>query len=191
MVKNLPAIQETWVWSLGWEDSLEKGTATHFSILAWRIRWTEEPEVPYSPWGRKESDTTEQVTHTCIHSWGNQASEKVHNLQKATRLDIFWILCLQVSEIRLQLIWVKKDKVCLNSKFKFQIPKFKQADQRNESHKGSVASRILRISNSKFKSFSGSLCSLSSSRHVSLIPSYCRKVFSLWEGTGLPMAPKS
>ena len=37
MVKNLPAMQETWVWSLGWEDPLEKGMATHFSILAWRI----------------------------------------------------------------------------------------------------------------------------------------------------------
>ena len=68
---------------------------------------------------------------------------------------IFWILCLQVSEIRLQLILVKKDKVCLNSKFKFQIPKFKQADQTNESHKGSVASGILRTSNSKLKFFLG------------------------------------
>ena len=43
MVKNLPAMQETWVWSLGQEDSLEKGMATHSSILAWRIPWTEEP----------------------------------------------------------------------------------------------------------------------------------------------------
>ena len=43
MVKNLPAMQETWVQSLGWEDSLEKGRATHSSILAWRIPWTEEP----------------------------------------------------------------------------------------------------------------------------------------------------
>ena len=42
-VKNLTAMQETWVWSLGWEDLLEKGMATHFSILAWRIPWTEEP----------------------------------------------------------------------------------------------------------------------------------------------------
>ena len=41
-VKNLPAKQETWVWSLGWEDPLEKGKATHSSILAWRIPWTEE-----------------------------------------------------------------------------------------------------------------------------------------------------
>ena len=39
-VKNLPAMQETWVCFLGWEDSLEKGMATHSSILAWRISWT-------------------------------------------------------------------------------------------------------------------------------------------------------
>ena len=43
MVKNLPAMQETQVQALGWEDSLEKGMATHSSILAWRIPWTEEP----------------------------------------------------------------------------------------------------------------------------------------------------
>ena len=43
MVKNLPIIQETQVWSLGQEDFLEKGMATHSSILAWRIPWTEEP----------------------------------------------------------------------------------------------------------------------------------------------------
>ena len=43
LVRNLPAILETWVHSLGWEDPLEKGKATHSSILAWRIPWTEEP----------------------------------------------------------------------------------------------------------------------------------------------------
>ena len=43
MVKNMPAMQETQVQSLGWEDTLEKGKATHSSILAWRIPWTEEP----------------------------------------------------------------------------------------------------------------------------------------------------
>ena len=42
-VKNLPAVQEAWVQSLGREDPLEKGMATHSSILAWRISWTEEP----------------------------------------------------------------------------------------------------------------------------------------------------
>ena len=44
MVKNLPAMWETWVWSLGWEDPLEKGTATHSTILAWRRPWIEEPD---------------------------------------------------------------------------------------------------------------------------------------------------
>ena len=43
MVKNLPAMQETWVQPLGWEDLLQKGMATHSSIIAWRICWTEEP----------------------------------------------------------------------------------------------------------------------------------------------------
>ena len=42
-VKNLPAVQETWVRSLGWEDPLEKEMETHSSILAWKISWTEEP----------------------------------------------------------------------------------------------------------------------------------------------------
>ena len=43
MVKNLPAMQDTWIRSLGWEDPLEKEMATHSNILAWRIPWTEEP----------------------------------------------------------------------------------------------------------------------------------------------------
>ena len=43
LVKNLPAMQETWLQSLGWNDPLEEGIATHHSILAWRIPWTEEP----------------------------------------------------------------------------------------------------------------------------------------------------
>ena len=42
-VKNLPAVQETWVQSLGWEDPLEKEMANHSSILAWKIPWTEQP----------------------------------------------------------------------------------------------------------------------------------------------------
>ena len=43
MVKNLPAMQETWVQSLSWEDPLEGEMATHYSILAWKIPWREEP----------------------------------------------------------------------------------------------------------------------------------------------------
>ena len=50
---NPPAMRETWVRSLGWEDRLEKGKATHSSILAWRI---------YSPWGHEELDTNERLS---------------------------------------------------------------------------------------------------------------------------------
>ena len=55
-VNNLPAMQETWVGSLGWEDPLEKGKATHSNILAWRIPWTEEP-------GRAQSMGSQRVGH--------------------------------------------------------------------------------------------------------------------------------
>ena len=65
MVKNLPAMQETWVQSFGQEDTLEKGMATHSVILAWRIPWMEEFEELQSM-NRKESDMTERLTH--IHT---------------------------------------------------------------------------------------------------------------------------
>ena len=55
-VKNLPAVQETWVPSLGWKDPMEKGMATHFSMLVWRIPWTEEP-------GRIQSMGLQRVGH--------------------------------------------------------------------------------------------------------------------------------
>ena len=58
MVKNLPAMQETRVWSLGWEDPLGEGMATHSSILAWRIPWT-EVLLGYSPRHHKESSMTD------------------------------------------------------------------------------------------------------------------------------------
>ena len=61
MVKRLPAMQETWVRSLGQKDPLEKEMATHSSILAWRISWAVAYQAPgYSPWDRKELDTTER-----------------------------------------------------------------------------------------------------------------------------------
>ena len=55
-VNNLPAMWETWVRSLGWEDTLEEGMATHSSILAWKIPWTEEP-------GRLQSVGSQRVGH--------------------------------------------------------------------------------------------------------------------------------
>ena len=72
LVKNPPAMWETWVQSLEWEDPLEKGKVTHSSIPAWRIPWTGEFHGLYSPWGRKELDTTEQLSQynseCCAHA---------------------------------------------------------------------------------------------------------------------------
>ena len=62
-IRNLPAIQEIGVRSLGQEDAPEKGMATHSSILAWRIPWTERSLVGYSSRGHKESDMTEVIKH--------------------------------------------------------------------------------------------------------------------------------
>ena len=63
MIKNLSAMQETRVQSLGWEDPLEKGMAMHSSILAWRSHG-QRSLVGYGPWNQKESDTTERLFHT-------------------------------------------------------------------------------------------------------------------------------
>ena len=59
LVKNLLAMQETQVRSLSWEDPLEKGMATHYSILAWKIPWTKEP-------GRLQSVGSQRVRHDCV-----------------------------------------------------------------------------------------------------------------------------
>ena len=64
MGKNLSAMWETWVRSLGWEDPLKKGTATHSNILASKVPCTEEL-TGYSPWGCKELDTTEWLSLSC------------------------------------------------------------------------------------------------------------------------------
>ena len=59
LVKNSPAVWKTWVQSLGWEDPLEKGMATHSSILSWRTPWTEEP-------GRLQSMGSQRVRHDWV-----------------------------------------------------------------------------------------------------------------------------
>ena len=68
-VKLLPTMQENPVQSLGQEVPLEKEMATHSSILAWKIPWTEEPGRLYSPWGHKDSDTTERLHYTSLTLW--------------------------------------------------------------------------------------------------------------------------
>ena len=103
LVKNLPAMWKTWVRSLGWEDPLEQGKATHFGVLAWRITWT-----IYSPWGCKESDTTEQLSlhftskklqtilHSgCINLHSHQEYKRVpfspHPLQYLSFVGFVWL----------------------------------------------------------------------------------------------------
>ena len=77
-------MQEPWVQSLGWEDPLEKGMATHSNILAWRILWTEEPGG-LRPEGCKESDTTE-VCHKAYQVFElmerRRHSQETVNLQR-------------------------------------------------------------------------------------------------------------
>ena len=72
LVKNPPAVWETWVRSLGWESPLEESMAIHSSILAWRILWTEEPGG-LSPWGLKEPDMTERLLRSTSEVSKNQA----------------------------------------------------------------------------------------------------------------------
>ena len=85
VIKNLPAMQETletWVGSPGQEDPLEEGMATHSSILAWKIPWTEEPDRLYSPWGHKGLGTLELAyTHTHTHT---------HTFIRATEIVFFF-----------------------------------------------------------------------------------------------------
>ena len=75
-VKNLPAIRETQVQSLDWEDLLEKGMAIHSSIFAWRIPWTERPGGLWS-WGRKELDITKQLIVDLQYGFPKKTREKL------------------------------------------------------------------------------------------------------------------
>ena len=72
MVSNLPTMQETWVWSLHWEDPLEKGMATHSSILAWRFPWAEEAGGLQSM--RSQRVGHDWATNTLSKSWRNAQS---------------------------------------------------------------------------------------------------------------------
>ena len=79
-IKNLPSVQETQVWSLGWEDPLQKGMATHSSILTWRIPWTEEP-------GGLQSMGWQRVRH----DWATTLSLKRYLGEFFTHLSIWYL----------------------------------------------------------------------------------------------------
>ena len=67
-------MQETQIWSLGWDDPLEEGMATHSSNLAWRIHGQRSLEG-YSPWGRKDLDMTEVTEHAPMHRGEERATD--------------------------------------------------------------------------------------------------------------------
>ena len=91
MVKNLPAMQETLVWSLGQEDLLENGMATHSSILAWRIQWTEEPDRLQSMWpqGVGHEWMYEIHTHVCISCEGREETTFKRKLSYTMKMSDF------------------------------------------------------------------------------------------------------
>ena len=88
VVKNLQAVQETQVRSLGREDPLKKGMANHSSILARRIPWTEEPGRLYSSGGRKESDMTKQLTLSLSYLELPGGSNNIYKAHKEHFIDV-------------------------------------------------------------------------------------------------------
>ena len=122
MVKNVPAMWETWVWSLGWEDPLE-GMATHSSILAWRIPMDRGAwRAACSPWGCKELDMTERLSTCCIfprylwydpylqfsRSLIDERDRSIHWNQHETKTSVsMWIVC-ELQKHHLSLLWKGK-----------------------------------------------------------------------------------
>ena len=100
MVKNLSAMQDTQVWSLGWEYPLEKGMVTHSNILPWRIP---RSLAGYSSWGHKELDTTEQLTHTHTHTHAHIIPDTNVKQFKGTKLNKFQTLVIRSSKYMAQI----------------------------------------------------------------------------------------
>ena len=93
MVKNLPAIQETWVGSLGWEDSLEKKTATHSTILAWRN--PKDRTAWQGPWGLKQSDTTEQLSRAQQSCSSEDGLESLRCCEAVAEIVSYLDMCIR------------------------------------------------------------------------------------------------
>ena len=99
MVKSLPAMQETWLRSLGWEDPLEKEIATHSSIIAWKIPWTEEP-------GRLQPTGLQRVGHDCVTSlwsWFGQQVSLSSRLWSSSFFEHFLTFCHKIIHMYLVL----------------------------------------------------------------------------------------
>ena len=102
-VKRLSTMWETWVRSLGWEDSLEKEMATHSSALALKIPWTEELGVGYYPWGCKESGTTERLHFLYFLSLLVRGRARIRTL--AVKCMPFFFFCGHAAHLSWTRIW--------------------------------------------------------------------------------------
>ena len=151
MAKNLPAMQETQVWSLGWEDALEKEMATHSSILAGRISWTEEPGGLQSV-GHKESDTTERLT------WRNSIMMGGGRCVSMVQAPEGWVHTLSC------IIGSRGDSIWVGSVLLFFFP-FPSTSSELASLR-SCRQHILASAFSGFASLSGSPCFCLSNRRL-------------------------
>ena len=94
LVKIQPALRETWVWSLGWEDPLEKGTATHSSIVAWRIPWT----LQSMGWQRVGHSW---VTFTSLHfKLKKEVISEARLILNTTQSKKLWIISFNIRHSR-------------------------------------------------------------------------------------------
>ena len=117
-------MQETWVWSHGWEDSLEKRMTIQSSILGWKIQWTEEPGRLQSM-GCKELDTTEQQSNQCMHAEWYVLHSTNRRKNKQTKnpllvwaipsspslfmINVYFLLCLYFHSGLAKGKWVARD----------------------------------------------------------------------------------
>ena len=102
MVKHLPTMQEIWVWSLGWEDPLEKEMATSSSTIAWKIPWTEEHGRLQSM-GRKESDMTEHMHSNLTFSL------EIISHQREAKCSDWRVMTHDLSRVMQWLFWLKHE----------------------------------------------------------------------------------
>ena len=123
--ENPPAMQETqetWVQSLGWGDSLEKGLATHLSILAWRIPWTEEPDGLQSMASQSWTRLKWLSTHACAHTYTRAHK---HTQGSCGEVSNFISCCQKTMFIHIKsntgvyMLWCNYFKECIYSEDKF------------------------------------------------------------------------
>ena len=124
-VNNPAAMQDTWVWTLGWEDPLEEGMATHFSILAWRIPWTEEPGG-LQPMGSQRVGHNWPTKHSTAQDvWILKNYSFIYRKSKTTGAEATWFLDLpicHIKKVQLDKKIIEKKKLMNNTESWQSIP---------------------------------------------------------------------